>query len=409
MDEQRPELEQEERARAGRFSWLTRPLPLALAATAVAALLSLTLWLAFFRGPSPEPPAPQGPVLHQDAESPQILYEESPAQDLEDRVKAADLALLESLRALDEGAKAMTLLDAQVRRSGDESYHVQNLRLNVGRKRQDFLDAFRAALAARVPQAQIAEDGSAHLTVSIDGLLTHDILLDGLVKPPALPPTVPGPKLAIVIDDMGEDVGFAKGLARLPFPVTFSIWPSSSQTREVAAVARKAGREILAHVPMQPKSWPEVKPGPLALYVGMSQDEVRETLRRNLEKLPEAEGINNHMGSGFTESSAGMTAVMDVLAEKGLFFLDSVTTQKSAATAAARKIGLRLYRRDVFLDNERSVPAIVHQLRLAESLARRSGKAIAIGHPHSETLEALSQWSADRDTRISLVPLSGLR
>jgi polysaccharide deacetylase 2 family uncharacterized protein YibQ len=402
MDEQTPEQQEQERARAGRFSWLTRPLPLALAATAVAAVLSLALWLAFFR----QPPAP---ALHQEAQPPQTLYEESPAQDLEDRVKETDLALLESLRVLDEGARAMTLTDAQVRRSGDESYHVQNLRLNVGRKRQEFLDAFRAALAARAPQARLAEDGSTHLTVSIDGLLTHDILLDGFVKPAPLPPTVPGPKLTIVIDDMGEDLGFAKGLARLPFPVTFSIWPSASQNREVAAVARRAGREILAHVPMQPKGWPEVKPGPQALYTNMSPDEVRDTLRRNLDRLPEAVGINNHMGSGFTESAQDMAAVMDVLAEKGLFFLDSVTTQKSAAPAAARKIGLKIYRRDVFLDNERSVPAIVHQLRLAESLARRSGRAIAIGHPHRETLEALTQWSEERDTRITLVPLATLR
>lgn len=409
MDEQTPGQEEQERARARRFSWLTRPLPLALAATGLAALLSLSLWLAFFREPAPEPPAPQGPVLRQDAQSPQILYEESPAQDLEDKVKAADLALLEALRVLDAGTKAMRLTDAQVRRSGDESYHVQSLRLNVGRKRQDFLASFRAALAERLPQAQLVEDGSAHLTVSIDGLVTHDILLDGLVKPGVLPPTVPGPKLTIVIDDMGEDLGFAKGLARLPFPVTFSIWPSSAQNREVAAVARKAGREILAHVPMQPRGWPEVKPGPQALYVSMSPEEVEETLQRNLDRLPEAVGINNHMGSRFTESPEGMAAVMDVLAQRGLFYLDSVTTQQSAAPAAARKIGLKLYRRDVFLDNDKSVPAILHQLRLAESLARRSGRAIAIGHPHPETLEALGQWSGERDTRISLVPLSGLR
>ncbi len=407
MDEPTPELDEQERARAGILSRLTRPIPFALAAVSAAALLSLLLWLFFFRSPEPEPAV----APSEDRHPPVVLYEETAAWDLEDKVKQADLALLETMRSLGGGNVSMRLLDAQVRHHGEEDYHFQSLRLGVGRKDAEFLDSFRSILAARLPEAQLGEGSAGLVTVSIDGVLTHELHVDGVKeKEKELPPpSVPGPKLTIVIDDMGEHAEFARALARLSFPVTFSIWPNAGQSRETAAVARKAGREVLAHVPMQPKGWPGINPGPQALYVSMDADEIRQTLRRNLDRLPEAVGINNHMGSRFTESAPGMGTVMDVLAERGLFYLDSVTSPRSVGAAEARQAGLRAFKRDVFLDNERNVQAIIHQLRLTESLARRNGRAIAIGHPHPETLEALAQWAKDRDGRIAVVPLSGLR
>lgn len=399
------------RARARLLAWLTRPVPLALTAVVLAGTLSLALWLGLFRSPEPPGPPvqPPAPAARHEREGPPVLYEEVPVQGLEDKVKQADIALLQALREEELSPSALRLEDVQVRHHGEEDYHFQVIRLGVGTKRQAFVEAFRKALDERLPGAVLADLGQGRFSVTVDGLLTHQLTLDGIPEKAPLPPSVPGPKMAVVIDDMGEDLGFARGLARLPLAATFSIWPGSSQNREVAAVARKAGREILAHVPMEPKSYPQVKPGPEALFASMSPDEVRRTLRANLDKLPEAVGINNHMGSRFTESPAGMDAVMDVLSERGLFYLDSVTSPHSVGYAEARKAGVRSVRRDVFLDNEQSVPAILHQLRLAESLARRTGRAVAIGHPHAQTLEALALWLKDKDPRIAVVPVSALR
>ena len=99
---------------------------------------------------------------------------------------------------------------------------------------------------------------------------------------------------------------------------------------------------------------------------------------------------------------------MEVLQAKGLFFLDSVTSAKSVASEAARSAGVPLYRRAVFLDNVRNVRTILGQLKLAERLALKRGRAIAIGHPYGETLEALRAWDKERDPHVKLVTLTDL-
>jgi polysaccharide deacetylase 2 family uncharacterized protein YibQ len=45
--------------------------------------------------------------------------------------------------------------------------------------------------------------------------------------------------------------------------------------------------------------------------------------------------------------------------------------------------------RDVFLDNQASVDYTIAQLKEAAAIARRTGSAIAIGHPRPTTLEAV--------------------
>jgi len=103
-----------------------------------------------------------------------------------------------------------------------------------------------------------------------------------------------------------------------------------------------------------------------------------------------------------------MATVMQVLRAKGLFFLDSVTSATSAAPEAAHTAGVPLYRRAVFLDNVRNARTILGQLKTAERLALKHGRAIAIGHPYGETLEALRLWARERDPHIKLVTLKEL-
>lgn len=72
--------------------------------------------------------------------------------------------------------------------------------------------------------------------------------------------------------------------------------------------------------------------------------------------------------------------------------------------------GLPAYRRNIFLDDgPRTVKSVLEELRAAEAVARKDGQAVAIGHPHPETLTALRQWCATRDTSIQIVPLRHLR
>lgn len=238
---------------------------------------------------------------------------------------------------------------------------------------------------------------------------------------PKTPATVPGenlpvhvgpadrpPMLVVVIDDLGDHPVLAKNLTELPFPVTMAILPNRPRTHYVASLAAERGFEVILHQPMQPGSYPRINPGPGALFTDMDPDRIKTQLADNLAQLPNAVGINNHMGSAFTEYAQGMAAVMSVLKAKGLFFLDSVTSAKSSAAEAAHQAGVSLYRRAVFLDNVRNTRTILGQLKTAERFALKNGRAIAIGHPYTETLDALKTWARERDARVRIGTLTDL-
>ena len=116
---------------------------------------------------------------------------------------------------------------------------------------------------------------------------------------------------------------------------------------EVITMARRAGREIMIHIPMEPQSYPATNPGADALLVGQSPEEIRRRFQGFRTQLPDAVGGNNHMGSRFTESREGMAVVLAEMKEAGLFFVDSRTTGHSVAFAEARQAGVPAAARDL--------------------------------------------------------------
>jgi polysaccharide deacetylase 2 family uncharacterized protein YibQ len=196
--------------------------------------------------------------------------------------------------------------------------------------------------------------------------------------------------IAIVIDDMGVDRRRSQRAAALPAPLTLSWLPYAQDVGQQAAAARSAGHEILLHAPMQPQGHED--PGPSALLTSLSSDEIRRRLDADLDRLPEAVGLNNHEGSLFTRDARAMAPVIDELKRRGLLFLDSRTTGASVAADAARTASVPYAIRDVFLDNVQTVEAVRAQLAEVEAIARRRGFAVAIGHPHDATIEALEPW-----------------
>ncbi|MEO5346378.1 MAG: divergent polysaccharide deacetylase family protein [Magnetococcus sp. YQC-9] len=212
--------------------------------------------------------------------------------------------------------------------------------------------------------------------------------------PPATPPDGRGgpPRIAVVIDDLGYNGPVSLGIARLPESITLAILPGGDFSRQVVTVGKSTHKEIILHQPMEPLGYPRTKPGPGALLNGMGHDEIRTILSRNLEKFPEVIGINNHMGSRLTQNREAMDAVMELLKERDLFFLDSRTSQTSVGYARAKAGGVPAARRDVFLDNVPKVASIEARLADLERIARHTGRAIGIGHPHAETLTALRNW-----------------
>jgi len=341
------------------------------------------------------------------AAPPQNATLEEREDQLAQRSKLVDQALRNSLKAVRPDAAAPQVISTEERQQAGPRYSFQTLRLPQ-------LDTHALhnhlvkELAALVPTAKLTRLSSEAWDISIDGLPTHHLNLQALAPKPEPPVKTAKGRMAIVIDDMGEDVTLARGLANVGVPIAFSIWPDSGNREAVLKIAKAAGREILIHMPMQPKGYPKVNPGPHPLLVTMTADQIKATMHRAMTHIHGAIGLNNHMGSEFTESALGMRVALSAMREEGLFFLDSRTTAATVGVDEAKRLGLRTHQRDIFLDNELDVAAIVAQLRKTEILARERGHAIAIGHPHKETLEALRQWLKEKKPDVQVVTISSL-
>lgn len=224
---------------------------------------------------------------------------------------------------------------------------------------------------------------------------------------PRQPPLGGSPRVAIVIDDLGRSVASVESLLALGEPLTFAVLPFESETSQVVQRLRDGGAEILLHLPMEARG--AANPGPGALKLSMSRAELQQETRAALAAVPGAAGVNNHMGSALAADPAAMKAVLEVLREDGLFFLDSRTAADTQGYAVARQLGLPAAERNVFLDNERNPAAIARQLQELFQLARSRGGAIAIAHPYAETLSTLrAELPRAREAGIAVVPLSQL-
>jgi polysaccharide deacetylase 2 family uncharacterized protein YibQ len=198
--------------------------------------------------------------------------------------------------------------------------------------------------------------------------------------------------VAIVMDDLGPDATATRQAILLPSAITLSFLPYARDVAEQARAATARGHEVIVHVPMEPLG--REYPGPRALRVGLSAAQNRRRLSWDLSRVPGADGINNHMGSRFTADRAALVPVLGLLSKTKDFFFDSRTTAKTQVVTLTRSFGILSAGRDVFLDDVQRRKYILGQLRQLLQLAERNGVAIAIGHPHAVTLQAVTWWIA---------------
>jgi len=219
----------------------------------------------------------------------------------------------------------------------------------------------------------------------------------------ALPfvPALDQPMIAIVIDDMGLDLKRTRQVLDLQGPLTVSYLTYADNLRRQTAEAWSKGHEVMAHVPMEPGG-ASVDPGPNVLLVTHDAATIKARLTTGLDEIGRIVGINNHMGSKFTANAEAMSVVMEVLAERGLLFLDSRTSSKTTGPSVAKVHGVPLLVRNVFLDNDNNKEAVLKNLVKTENIAEKHGFAIAIGHPRSATIAALTEW-------IAVLPEKGMQ
>jgi len=199
------------------------------------------------------------------------------------------------------------------------------------------------------------------------------------------------PRLAIILDDFGSDRAAAESVFALRYPLTLSVLPNHEHSKEIADEALRHGYQVMLHLPMQ--SVANESPEKEELRPGMSAKQVEAMLGEMIESVPDAVGVNNHQGSQATSDPALMDELMPALHNWNLFYVDSRTTAATVAFDAARRDGIPTAFRNVpFLDDVQDVAAIRKQLDLAVRGAKEKKAAVAIGHPHPATLQALREF-----------------
>jgi len=211
------------------------------------------------------------------------------------------------------------------------------------------------------------------------------------------------PKFVLIVDDMGRDKESLDELSKLNLPLTISILPFQKYSREAANYAKKNGWEVMLHMPMEPLNVRENDPGEAALLADMPEDKMRATISELFQSLPYLKGFNNHMGSRLTAMRDKMEIVMSEAKKNNIFFIDSMTTEKSVAFEVAMNLGVPAAARTLFLDNVQNEELIAEKLKNAIEIVEKKGFAIALCHAYPETIRVLSRYSSivgNRDTHL---------
>jgi polysaccharide deacetylase 2 family uncharacterized protein YibQ len=203
------------------------------------------------------------------------------------------------------------------------------------------------------------------------------------------------PQIAIVIDDFGNNGSeTVMDLINLDFPITVSVLPHRPHTTDLAHAAHRAGKEVIAHIPMEPRGYPDADPGEGALMNAHTREQLVRRINEALDDVPHAVGANNHMGSAFTSQHIPMRVLMGRLKSRDLYFLDSMTTPESVGVAEATRAGVPTTRNRMFIDSpldEYGRIDVRSQLAELKAVALRRGEAVGLGHPHPETLRVLRE------------------
>lgn len=222
-----------------------------------------------------------------------------------------------------------------------------------------------------------------------------------------------GGKLAIIIDDFGSSREGVEEMMSINRHLTFAVMPFLAHSKEYAEAAHAKGYEVIVHLPMEANHGKRSWLGPRPILAGMNADEVRQTLRDAFEAVPFAVGANNHMGSKASSDQSIISAVLDVIKEKDLYFVDSRTADHPIGKKVAAEKGVRCYERNIFLDGQQPKSFVKGRLAEAANVALKNGYAVAIGHVGIEggqaTAEAIREMLPEFERKnIKLVFVSEL-
>jgi polysaccharide deacetylase 2 family uncharacterized protein YibQ len=234
-------------------------------------------------------------------------------------------------------------------------------------------------------------------------------LSPAISSPPAPPGLAGSPRVAVIVDDLGARRDVFDVLRDLRRPLTVAVLPGLPLSQWTAREAAQSGMEVLLDLPMEPYRFPEVDPGPGALLMAMSAQELQAQIGAHLASVPGAVGVTNHMGSRMTEDRARMRTVLGVLAGRRLFLVDGLTSNLSVAYDEAKAQGLRAGRRQIIVDHVSGEAGDRVRWDEVAWWAESRGEVIVIAHGHPLTARLLREYVPRWEARgMRLVPVSQL-
>ncbi|WP_028552785.1 divergent polysaccharide deacetylase family protein [Paenibacillus sp. UNC451MF] len=218
-------------------------------------------------------------------------------------------------------------------------------------------------------------------------------------------------QIAIVIDDLGNDMEGTEEILNMPIPLTVAVMPFLPTTKQDAERAHQVGHEVLVHLPMEPLKANNEALGPGVITTRLSEKEIRKRVLEAIDDVPYAVGINNHMGSKATADSRVMNIILQICKERGLFFLDSKTNYWSVVGDIGKQLGVPVLENKLFLDDRSSKSHISKQLKAIRDYLKHQDQCIAIGHvgrPGKNTASVLKASIPDMTKEAEFVPVSKL-
>jgi polysaccharide deacetylase 2 family uncharacterized protein YibQ len=223
-----------------------------------------------------------------------------------------------------------------------------------------------------------------------------------LVQGPSPEQTTVKKKVVLVLDDAGYHVEHLKKFLELPFPFAVAIIPFLPESSLSLELVKQAKKIPMLHMPMQPLG--NQNPGEGALMVDDDDGTIIDKLQRALDSLPGVVGVNNHMGSLLTSNKEKMRVVLNYLASRNLFYVDSLTSAGSVALELAQELNHPLLQRDIFLDHEESQSYREHALGMAKDRLLSKDYVVLIGHVQTPSLiDQLLQFYHQNSESIEFV------
>jgi uncharacterized protein len=298
------------------------------------------------------------------------------------------------------------------RKEGKSAWEESDIKIRLpgslsGSRVEENLKRSLSSAGTPVSVTSSQDSDSLRIEVKVRGRLTHHLTF--LLPEASSPKASHGPRMAIVIDDLGGENRISKELLDWDSQLTFSILPFAPYSKSLAREAHRRGKEIILHLPMEPRGYPGVKPGEGVLLHRMADSELLLQLSKDIDAVPFIKGVSNHMGSRLMEEPDKVKIILAELKRRGLFFLDSRTTPGTVGLQVARSLGLRTMERTVFIDHLQGEKEIREKLEQLIQISLTSQKAIGVGHPHPSTIRSLKEMIPRmKEKRIEIVPLSVL-